>query len=240
LPVDQWHHPLIVAPFYLAAGAVAAAWSSPALAPVVPTVADALRLPRRGPDPGAVSITFDDGPHPEGTPAVLEVLREADAKATFFLIGENVERYPSLAGEIASEGHTVAVHGQRHRNMLRLTPSQFSSDLDRAEATIGEATGADAKLYRPPYGIFSPAGLAICRRRELEPMLWSRWGHDWRRRRAPEKIVLEVTENLRGGDVLLLHDADHYSGRDCWRSTVAAIPMIVAAIHAAGLRPAAL
>jgi peptidoglycan/xylan/chitin deacetylase (PgdA/CDA1 family) len=206
----------------------------------VPTVADALRLPRRGPDPGAVSITFDDGPHPQGTPAVLEILRDADAKATFFLIGENVERYPSLTAEVAAEGHTVAIHGQRHRNMLRLTPSQFSSELDRAEATIGEATGTEPKLYRPPYGIFSPVGLKICRRRGLEPMLWSRWGHDWRRRRTSEKIVLEITENLAGGDVLLLHDADHYSGRDSWRSTVGAIPMIVAAIRSAGLRPAAL
>jgi peptidoglycan/xylan/chitin deacetylase (PgdA/CDA1 family) len=228
------------APFYLAAGAAAVAWSSPGLAPLVPSVAHALGLPRRGPDPGAVSITFDDGPHTQGTPAVLEALREAGVKATFFLVGENVERYPSLAAEIASEGHTVAVHGQRHRNMLRLTPSQFSADLDRAGAVIAEATGGEAKLYRPPYGIFSPPGLKICRRRGLEPMLWSRWGHDWRRHRAPGKIVLEVTENLVGGDVLLLHDADHYSGRDCWRSTVGALPMIVAGIRAAGLRPAAL
>lgn len=204
-------------------------------------MARALGLPRRGSDPGAVAMTFDDGPHPLGTPAVLEALREAGATATFFMIGENVDRHRSLAAEVAAEGHSVAVHGFRHRNLLRLTPGQLSEDLARATETISGATGVDdLALYRPPYGIFSPVGLAIARRRGLRPILWSRWGHDWRRRRAPEKIAREVTENLRGGDVLLLHDSDHYSAPECWRSTVAAIPLTVAAIRAAGLRPAAI
>lgn len=206
----------------------------------MPPVARALGLPRRGPDQGAVAITFDDGPHPLGTPAVLEALRQARATATFFMVGENVERHPSLAAEVVAEGHSVAVHGYRHRNLLRLTPGQFSDDLARATETISAATGVDCALYRPPYGIFSPVGLAIARRRGLRPILWSRWGHDWRRRRSPVKIAKEVTEDLRGGDVLLLHDSDHYSAPECWRSTVAAIPLTVAAIRAAGLRPAAI
>jgi peptidoglycan-N-acetylglucosamine deacetylase len=206
----------------------------------VPPVAHALGLRRRGTDPGAVAITFDDGPHPLGTPAVLDALREAGATATFFMIGEAVEGHRSLAAEVVAEGHSVGVHGFRHRNLLRLTPGQVSDDLARAAETISGATGVDCALYRPPYGIFSPAGLAIARRRGLDPILWSRWGHDWRRRRSPEKIASEVTEDLRGGDVLLLHDSDHYSAPECWRSTVAAIPLTVGAIRAAGLRAAAI
>src|SRR3954451_21409127 len=104
----------------LAAGA-AAAWSVPALAPLMPSVSRLLGVPRSLEDEG-VAITFDDGPHAEGTPAVLAALAERGAPATFFLTGEQVERTPELAAEIAAAGHAIALHGFRHRNMLRLTP----------------------------------------------------------------------------------------------------------------------
>ncbi len=95
-----------------AAGALIAAWSSPALAPIAPPVAAALALPRRLPD-GALgaALTFDDGPHAQGTPAILEQLRAAGARATFFLVGEQVERHRALAAEIAAAGHAVTATG---------------------------------------------------------------------------------------------------------------------------------
>jgi peptidoglycan/xylan/chitin deacetylase (PgdA/CDA1 family) len=224
----------------LAPTALAAWWCSPALAPVVPPVARALRLPRRHADPGAVAITFDDGPHPKGTPAVLEVLREARAPATFFLVGEQVERNPGLAAEIAAAGHTVAVHAHRHRNSLRLTPHAFEKDVERGVDAIAAATGSVPEIHRAPYGIYSPAALAAVRRRGLRPILWSRWGHDWRRSATAESIAAEVTEDLRGGDVLLLHDADHYNARESWRATAAALPEVLRRVEAAGLVPATL
>jgi peptidoglycan/xylan/chitin deacetylase (PgdA/CDA1 family) len=204
---------------------------------VVPAVAAAFGLRRRIDETDSVAITFDDGPHPEGTPQVLEALRDADARATFFLIGEQVERAPSVAAEIAAAGHAIAVHGYRHRSTLRLTPGQFADDLDRGLAAIERATGTSPALFRPPYGIFSAAALREVRRRGLQVMLWSRWGHDWRRRRTPEAIAAEVTGRLRGGDVLLLHDADHYGGSGCWRNTVAAMPEVLGRIESAGLAP---
>jgi len=224
----------------LAPTAVAAWWCSPALAPVVPPVARALGLPRRHGDDGAVAITFDDGPHPEGTPAVLETLREAGAPATFFLVGEQVERNPALAAEIAAAGHTIAVHAHRHRNSLRLTPRVFASDVDRGIAAIAEATGTMPDIHRAPYGTYSPAALAAIRRRGLRPLLWSRWGHDWRGSATAKSIAAEVTEGLRGGDVLLLHDADHYNARESWRATAAALPQVLERIEAAGLTPTGL
>jgi peptidoglycan/xylan/chitin deacetylase (PgdA/CDA1 family) len=169
---------------------------------------------------------------------VLEALREQDASAIFFLCGEQVEREPALAAEIIAAGHTVAVHGHRHRNMLRLTPRTFVDDLERAIATIEDATGLRPGLHRPPYGIYSFPGIVEVRARGLEPLLWSRWGHDWRAPRPPEAIAAEATEDLRAGDVLLLHDADHYSQPDCWRGTVAALPAILERIQAAGLTTA--
>jgi peptidoglycan-N-acetylglucosamine deacetylase len=204
----------------------------------VPSVAELLGLPRRIDRPDAVALTFDDGPHPQGTPAVLEALRERDASAIFFLCGEQVERDPSLAAEIAAAGHAVAVHGHRHRNVLRLAPRTFVDDLERGIATIEDAVGARPTLYRPPYGIFSYPAIAEVKVRGLEPLLWSRWGHDWRSDVTPEEIAGEATEQLSGGDVLLLHDADHYSQPDCWRGTVAALPLILDRVEAAGLRAA--
>jgi peptidoglycan/xylan/chitin deacetylase (PgdA/CDA1 family) len=203
----------------------------------VPAVAGALGLARRIDDPVGVAITFDDGPHPEGTPAVLEALRDADVRGTFFLCGEQVERHPALAAEIGAAGHTVALHGHRHRNMLRLAPSTFVDDLERGIAAIEEATGRRPELYRPPYGIFSYPGMLEVQARGLRSLLWSRWGHDWRAERTGAEIAAEVTRDLDAGDVLLLHDADHYSEPGCFHGTVAALPMVAERIRSAGLRP---
>ena len=204
----------------------------------MPRVAELLGLPRRIDRPDAVALSFDDGPHPEGTPAVLEALQEGNATAIFFLCGEQVDRYPEPAAEIAAVGHTVALHGHRHRNMLRLAPRTFVDDLERGIAAIENAVGIRPDLYRPPYGIFSLPGIVEVRTRGLEPLLWSRWGHDWRAPRPPEAIASEVAGDLSGGDVLLLHDADHYSEPGCWRGTVAALPAILERIEAAGLKTA--
>jgi peptidoglycan/xylan/chitin deacetylase (PgdA/CDA1 family) len=227
-------------PLLLGAAALAGAWTSPALAPIAPSIATALGIPRRVDDNDAVALTFDDGPHPGGTSAVLEVLEEASAAATFFLVGEQVERHRSLTREITSAGHAIALHGYRHRNLLRLTPGKFRDDLERGVAAIADATGVVPDYYRPPYGIFSPAGLGIVRRRGLRPLLWSRWGHDWSGRVSAEAIAAEVSADLRSGDVLLLHDADHYSDPGCWRNTAAALPAVLGTIERAGLRARAL
>jgi peptidoglycan-N-acetylglucosamine deacetylase len=215
---------------------VTAGWVVPALAPIVPAVARALDLPRRVDSPGAVALTFDDGPHPQGTPAVLELLAREGARATFFLVGEQVLRNPSLAAEIAAAGHAIALHGHRHRNLLRIGPAAARADLDRGADTIASVTGAAIALHRPPYGIYSWPALAHVRDRGWSPLLWSRWGHDWRANRGPGRIAAEVTRDLRAGDVLLLHDADDYSAPGSWRNTVKALPRVLEAIAAAGLQ----
>lgn len=209
-------------------GAVGAAvWSAPAPAPIVPAVANALGIPRRLERACGVALTFDDGPHAEGTPAVLEALDRAGAAATFFLVGEQVERRPTLAAEIASAGHEVAVHGYSHRLHLLRTPQALRDDLERALATIEDAIAAETKYYRPPYGVFSRASLDIVRRSGRRPLLWSRWGRDWRRSATPKGIADKATAGLGPGDVVLLHDADYYSSEGSWRRTVAALPEVV-------------
>jgi peptidoglycan/xylan/chitin deacetylase (PgdA/CDA1 family) len=174
-----------------------------------------------------VALTFDDGPHPEGTPAVLELLARAGARATFFVVGEQVRREPELVAEIAAAGHQVALHGYRHRLQLRLSTTQVRDDIARGVATIEDATGAGPVWHRPPYGIYSPAGLLAAQSAGLRPLLWSRWGKDWRRFTTPPRIASRVLSGLLPGDVILLHDADSYSARNSHRRTAAALALIV-------------
>jgi peptidoglycan-N-acetylglucosamine deacetylase len=205
------------------------------LAPVAPFAARALELPRTLPGVAGVALTFDDGPHPEGTPAILEILARSEAKATFFLLGEQVEPRPQLAARIAAAGHVVALHGYRHRLQLRMRPAELRSDLERGAAAIEDATGAAAHWHRPPYGIYSPAGLDAARAANLAPLLWSRWGKDWRKLTTPARIASRTTRRVGAGDVILLHDADFYSARGSHRRTAAALPAILAELKRRGL-----
>lgn len=226
----------------LGVGATTAAvlHAGPALAPLMPPLAAALDVQLRDEGSEGVALTFDDGPHPQGTPAVLEALREAGAVATFFLAGEQVVRRPALAAEIVSAGHRVELHCHRHRNLLRLTVREFLEDAERARAAIEEATGQAIADYRPPYGIFSLATLRAVRRRNWRPVLWSRWGHDWTRRATPESIARRASAGIEAGDVVLLHDADYYSARGSWVGTAAALPAILAELERLGLKTVSL
>ncbi len=185
------------------------------------------------------ALTFDDGPHARGTPAVLEILAGAGVRATFFLVGEQILRNPGLAGEIVAAGHGVGVHCHRHRNLLRLTPWQVSEDILRARAIIEEATGCSPTLYRPPYGIVNAASIGLARRCGWRTLLWSHWGRDWEVRATPESIAALLTGGAGEGAVLLLHDADDYSAPGSWRRTVAALPRVLETLGERGLQPTA-
>jgi peptidoglycan-N-acetylglucosamine deacetylase len=223
-------------PAILAFGAAAAAWSLPAPAPHAPRLAATLRVPLRLEGADGVALTFDDGPHPHGTPAVLDALARAGATATFFVVGERVAREPALAREIVAAGHALALHGQRHRCQLLLTPIALDGDLLAVADTVQDATASAPTLYRPPFGIFSAAGLALVRRRGWRTLLWSRWGARLGRPGHADGHRGPATRALTAGDVVLLHDDDTYSSRNSWRRTAAALPAILEAVHAAGLR----
>ncbi|WP_259315814.1 polysaccharide deacetylase family protein [Capillimicrobium parvum] len=216
-------------------GGVLAAHAVPALAQPLPRIGDLLGVERRVPGPAAVALTFDDGPHPQATEQVLEVLRARRATATFFLVGEQAVRHGGAAAEVAAAGHAIGVHGFRHRNLLRLTPAQTVDDLRRGRAAVAEATGLDPWVYRPPYGVLSGGALREARRRRWRVVLWSRWGRDWRADATAGSVCTLVVAGLAGRDVVLLHDADHYAAAGSWRATVGALPRILDAIQDAGL-----
>ena len=207
---------------------------TPALAAVVPVVARGYGIATRLVDQSQIALTFDDGPHPQGTPQTLRILDDAGARAIFFLAGEQVKRWPALAAEIAAAGHEIGLHCHRHRNQLRLTRRQLRRDLRRGAEAIETATGVRPALHRPPYGIYSGAGLKVARELGYQPLLWSQWGRDWAKTATADSIVAKVTGSLVGGDVILLHDADHYSVPDSWQRTVAALPRLLEAIESRG------
>jgi peptidoglycan/xylan/chitin deacetylase (PgdA/CDA1 family) len=209
----------------------AAAWCAPAASPIFPPLAAAFGIPLRV--SRGLALTFDDGPHAEGTPAVLAELDRAGVKATFYLVGEQAELLPSLSAEIAAAGHEIGIHGYRHTLLLRRSPGALRDDLDRAAVVIGEVTGAESVSYRPPYGVFSLAGLRLARER-WTPILWSHWGRDWEARATPASIAALATRGLGPGSVVLLHDSDAYSVAGSWRQTVAALPAVLDAAVATG------
>ncbi len=228
----------VVAAFVILGPAIA--YALPGLAAALPALRRPLGIEDRTPGGRGYALTFDDGPHPRGTPAVLALLAQARAPATFFLVGEQVRRDPALAREIVAAGHAVGLHCQRHRNLLRLAPWQVREDIDRAQAAIEDATGVSPLLYRPPYGVLNAAALAIARARGWRTVLWSHWGRDWEQDATPSSIAARVTAGAGEGSVLLLHDADDYSARDSWRRTVAALPRVLATLAERDVRPVVL
>jgi peptidoglycan/xylan/chitin deacetylase (PgdA/CDA1 family) len=221
------------------AGGALLAHTLPALAFYIRALRVALGIEDRTASGIGYALTFDDGPHAQGTPAVLEILAEAGVRATFFLVGEQVRRNPGLAAEIVAGGHGIGLHCDRHRNLLRLAPWQVRTDILRARDTIERATGRAPTLYRPPYGVLNAAALVLARRHGWRTLLWSHWGRDWEARATPESIAARLTDGVGEGAVLLLHDADDYGAPGSWRRTVAALPRVLETLGERGLRPVA-
>jgi len=167
---------------------------------------------------------------------VLEALAARGVHATFFLVGEQVVRNPSLAAEIVAAGHGIGLHCDRHRNLLRVGPRAVSEDIARARARIEDATACEIERYRPPYGIFNAAALSIAKANGWRPLLWTHWGRDWEAAASAESIAERlVGRDVPQGSVLLLHDADHYASPGSWERTVAALPRVLDQLSARGL-----
>jgi peptidoglycan/xylan/chitin deacetylase (PgdA/CDA1 family) len=182
-----------------------------------------------------VALTFDDGPDPASTPAILDELERLDWRATFFLLGSMVRRAPSLAAELATRGHEVAVHGDEHRSHLQRSPSAVRNDVTRARDSIADATGVAPTWFRPPYGALSAGSLVAAHRLGLRPVLWTTWGRDWRAEATGPTVVADVLGDLTPGATVLLHDSDCTSAPQSWRSTLAALPALAEAFAGRGL-----
>jgi peptidoglycan-N-acetylglucosamine deacetylase len=176
-----------------------------------------------------VALSFDDGPHPIFTPQVLDILRQHNAQATFFLIGERALCHPDLVDRIKAAGHEVANHYFRDGSLMLHSKAYFLRNLDKTEQAI-DLTGASLKFFRPPGGLARPSQLRLARAHGYHCMLGSAYPHDpmhppvW-------YIRWLVTKNLRSGTIIILHDGISNPSR-----TLQALPQILAAAHRKNLR----
>lgn len=187
----------------------------------------------------AVILTFDDGPSPEGTPETLAALDRLDVRATFFLVGEQIRRHPDLAKEMVKRGHDLALHCDRHVSQDRLTEKEALADLSGGIETFESVLSLRPRWYRPPYGRCSAATASGCQEAGLEIVYWSSWGHDWEQVSAAH-IAARVTRSLRPGAIVLLHDTAQFNPRATSQPTAEALPSVVGAARARGLRPTSL
>jgi peptidoglycan/xylan/chitin deacetylase (PgdA/CDA1 family) len=171
-----------------------------------------------------VALTFDDGPDPRSTPAFLDALGELALKATFFLLGAQVEAHPQVAKRIVAEGHEIAVHGWLHRPHLLRAPWMVAADLRYAFVLIREVTGTTPAFWRPPNGIMSGGGLAAARYLGLQPVLWTQDGRDWDARATADTVLTRICAGLTAGGTVLLHDSDVTSAPNSWRAALGALP----------------
>jgi peptidoglycan-N-acetylglucosamine deacetylase len=185
------------------------------------------RAIRRVPGVRRVAITFDDGPHPDTTPALLAVLRHARVRATFFLVGEAVDRWPELVRQIAADGHAVGNHTQRHRLLTFRTAAQIAEEVAACQRALARVD-VDARLFRPPHG-FKPVGLhRVLRRHKLRLVAWQGSIRDTD---APgtTAIIERAVALADTGRILLLHDHPR-----CREQTVRAVPSIIERYRALG------
>lgn len=185
----------------------------------------------RGPkDARGVALTFDDGPSPEHTPKILDLLDAAGVRATFFVIGRKAERHPELVRAIRARGHAVGVHGFAHDRLFSLRSPRFvREDLGRAVAVLEEITGEPPVLFRPPIGHTSARIAKVAGELGLACVGWSVRGVDGLRGARPERVAARVVPKLRDGAIVLLHDA---AERDDFKpASLEALPRILAAME---------
>ncbi|MDQ3817975.1 MAG: polysaccharide deacetylase family protein [Acidobacteriota bacterium] len=188
-------------------------------------------------DTSSVALTFDDGPA-DDTGAILDLLAERNLKATFFMVGRQVERYPEAARSVLVEGHEVGNHSYSHPVYLYRSARETRSQLRRAQDTIAETTGVEPKFARPPCGVRTPAYFSAAREMNLRTVQWSDAGFDWQKIGARE-IARNVLRKVRSGSIILLHDGDSRLKQDR-RQTLLSLPFIIEGLRARGLKIAPL
>jgi peptidoglycan-N-acetylglucosamine deacetylase len=194
------------------------------------------RLPAEAAARGAVAITIDDGPHPDITPQVLALLDEHGAKATFFCVGEKVQRYAELAREIVYRGHAVENHSQRHfHNFSLLGPRGLAKEIGRAQESITAVTGTRPVFFRAPAGLRNPFLDPVLTQLDLQLASWTRRGFDTVNRNA-EAVLGKLTRHLGGGDILLLHDGHAGLARSGRPVILEVLPRLLTAVAGAKLQ----
>ena len=159
-------------------------------------------------DRHSIALTFDDGPNPKVTPAMMDVLERYGAKGTFFVMGEHVRAFPQLTAEILQRGHTLGNHTETHPRLNLCSPARTLDELRRCAVAIGEATNEKTKWMRPPFGYRNPWLDGIVREKfDSRVVMWTWMARDWAET-TPEPVIQRL-RGAGGGDIVVLHDGDH-------------------------------
>lgn len=183
---------------------------------------------RRGRNHPHVALTFDDGPSPEYTPKILDVLKEKDAKAAFFMVGRHVEKYPDVVRRVFAEGHDIGNHTYSHRDLVPAGRKTILTELNKTDQAILQVVGVRTRLFRPPRGILSNAGRKLLVEHGYTIALWTVSAVDWRGR-PPKAIVGRIMRHIKTGGVILFHDSGaviRKEGADRG-NTVEALPLVI-------------
>jgi peptidoglycan/xylan/chitin deacetylase (PgdA/CDA1 family) len=198
------------------------------------------RLPAHSAGRGAVAITIDDGPDPEVTPRVLSLLDDCGARATFFCVGERVERHAELAREVVHRGHTIENHSYRHLHSFSLLgPRGMLAEISRAQECITRVTGSKPCFFRAPAGLRNPFLEPVLVRLQLRLASWTRRGFDTVNGN-PEAVFNRLSRALTGGDILLLHDGNCARMRGGGAVILEVLPRLLATLDSLGLAPVTL
>lgn len=157
-------------------------------------------------DDRVIGLTFDDGPDPAHTPAILDALDEHGGKATFFMLAERAEAHPDLARRVIAEGHEVALHGARHDILPRLGVRAMVDCIRGGKQRLQRVLGARVTLFRPPYGAQNLRSYAVTRLSGMRAVVWTAWAHDWEDI-VREEVVEHALKRASPGRILLLHDS---------------------------------
>lgn len=195
-----------------------------------------VRLPEDAARRDEVALTFDDGPDPDVTPRVLDLLDAGGARATFFCIGRRAEVHRELTAEIARRGHRIENHSHTHPHLFACYPWRaLRREVERAQETIAETAGRPPRLFRAPAGLRNPLLDGVLHRTGLRLVSWTRRGFD-AVGGDPEAIARRLLHGLAAGDILLLHDGSTLRERGGNRQVLEVLPRVLDELAARGLR----
>ncbi len=175
-----------------------------------------------------IALTFDDGPHPRYTKKILSILEKYNIKATFFVIGVNIQNYPQELKKIYESGHEIGNHSYDHHSTLGLNKEELCKEIETCEELIYNSIGTKPTLFRPPQGKFDEMLTQITAKKGYSVILWSIDTRDWEHA-SPSNIAETVIKNISGGDIILMHD--YVSGKN---TTCDALEIIIPALQEKG------
>lgn len=218
-------------PLALLAGSISAAESQPkrksaeaVTAPAKPALVKFNNGPK---STGAIGLTFDDGPHPKLTPRLMEILKKENVQATFFMLGEQVEKFPEIAKAVADGGFEIGNHTYDHKDLTKMSADEIRKEIERTQALIENATGKKPRLFRPPYGSVNARVAQIANELGLDIVLWSIDPRDWEAGKSQERILSKIMAEAAPGAIVCIHDIH--------QRTVDSVPAVIAALKEKGL-----